>query len=124
MGTIRVLALTLLTMCLGAPMAHAGKRLTTALSGLSAGGECNAVNVSDKPLTVQIAMRTTTGQAVSQGEHVLSPGQGTFRRVTGGDHWCEFVVTSGGSAKDLRATMVIYDPDLGTVAATEPAREK
>ena len=36
--------------------------------------------------------------------------------------WCEFLVVSGGSAKDLRANMVGYDGAV--VVATEPARDK
>lgn len=124
MGTIRRLTPALLLTLLVAAPAHAGKRLATALSGLSAGGECNVVNVSDAPITVQITMRGVGGQVVSQARPTLNAGQGTFLRVTGGDRWCEFVVISGGSAKDLRASMVVYDPDLGTVAAIETAREK
>jgi hypothetical protein len=41
---------------------------------------------------------------------------------TGGNLWCEFVVESGGSAKDLRASMVVYDE--GAIAASDQAREK
>lgn len=123
MKNLLVLAAAIMLLC--ASTVHAGKRLTTGQSGSSAGIQCSAVNVSEtKTLEVHVAVRNASGVVVSQGDHALGPLTRAVRGVVGAELWCEFIVLSGGSAKDVRASMVVSDPDLSTVAAIEPAREK
>jgi len=122
---MRALLILAVIALLDASTAHAGKRLTTGPSGFSAGVQCSVVNTSEsKTLVVRVIVRNSAGIAVSQSDQNLSPLTTSASGVAGSGLWCEFVVLSGGSAKDVRATLVVYDPDLSTVGAIEPAREK
>ena len=121
-----IVVLAVMVVLVGASTAHAGKRLTTGSSGLSTRVECTVVNVSDqKTITVDIIVRTGSGGVATQALGIVLPPLTTILVVnTATDRRCEFVVVSGGSAKHLRGSMVVYDPDTSTVATIEHAREK
>jgi hypothetical protein len=120
-----VLAATASFIISGAVAAHAGKRLTTGVSGTSDDVECAAVNVSQTDsITLDIRIYAgSAGAVVNQMLGVtLDPGTRTLVSSGGGsDRWCEFVILSG-SAKDLRASSIMYEG--GNVVNTEPARDK
>jgi hypothetical protein len=116
-------AAAVLLVVVGSSTAHAGKRLTTAPSGISELVECTLVNVSEtKTLSVSI-IRNAAGQVTTQSPNTSVPPLNRRGLISTGAHlWCEFVVDAGGSAKDLRASMVVYDE--GAIAASDQAREK
>ena len=117
-------AAAVLLVVVGSSTAHAGKRLTTGPSGISDLVECTLVNVSEsKTLTVSIVIRNAAGAVTTQFPNISVPPLNRRGLTSIGAHqWCEFVVESGGSAKDLRASMVVYDG--GVIAASDQAREK
>ena len=122
----RLVVLAAIVVLFGSAPAHAGGRLTTGSSGGSE-VECAVVNISEtKTITVAIKSRRI-GSSTPIDEDlsaVLLPLRGNFGVDGGGftDVWCEFLVVSGGSAKDLRGSMLMYDGT--TFVGTEPAREK
>jgi hypothetical protein len=118
-----LVVLVAIVVLFGAAAAHAGKRLTTGSSGGSSVLECTVVNVSDtKTITVAMRARSISGAVVSEAPGVVLPPLQGELIFGAGDQWCEFVVVSGGSAKDLRASAVMYE--AGNVVGSEPAREK
>lgn len=125
MKTKGIIALATMVVLASFSTAHAGKRLTTSSSAGSDGVECTVVNVSDtKTITVDVNVRAQFAGAVvaSFAGVVLAPKGGTTLLNGGPGRWCEFVVVSGGSTKDLRANMVVFDS--GAVAGIEAARDK
>lgn len=108
----------------GASTAHAGKRLTTGISGGTSSVQCGVVNVSEtKSITVSILVHNSAGAVVASLVNAVIPPLARASDSFAGSYlWCEFLVVAGGSAKDLRANMVAYDGAV--VVATETARDK
>jgi hypothetical protein len=116
------MALAALLALVGASTAHA-KSLTTSASGVTFGIECTAVNVSKtKTITLNFIVRGRLGGELGRiDDHVLPPLTGHLLGSNGSDRFCEFEIVSG-PAKDLRASMIVFDPGFGEVVAIEPAR--
>jgi hypothetical protein len=119
-----IVASAAMIILVGASTAHAGKRLTTGISGNTTSVQCGVVNVSEtKTITVTIRVHDSTGAVV---DSLINAELGPLARATessaGSYRWCEFLVVSGGSSKDLRANMVGYDGAV--VVGIEAARDK
>jgi hypothetical protein len=122
MGLNRLSVLAALIPLVGASTAHAGKRLTTGASGVSHSVECTVVNASEtKTIGVRVNARTVNSVLATQ-DFVIPPLASRLVSAAGGDRWCEFIVLEGGSARDLRASMLVLVG--GSVTAIDPAREK
>jgi hypothetical protein len=124
MNTKRIVVFAAIAVLVGASTAHAGKRLTTGISGATSSAQCGVVNVSaTKSITVSILVHNAAGAVVASLLNAVIPPLARASDSFAGSYlWCEFLVVAGGSVKDLRANMVAYD---GAVAAlSEPARDK
>jgi hypothetical protein len=117
-----LVVLACLFVAIGAAPAHAGKVLTTGMSGFNAdSAECAAVNVSaKKTLVAEVRIRNGAGIVIGTVSGPLAPMARHRVGAVGPELWCEITVVSGGNTKHVRGNMTVYDG--GVVAGMEAAR--
>ncbi|HTO53837.1 MAG TPA: hypothetical protein VMR50_10655 [Myxococcota bacterium] len=104
--------------CVWSGAAHAATVLMTPPYYSATGvATCSVVNVSKKAVTVTIEVMNYDGTALKA--ETTSLNSGILDAITNGGVWCRFTIANG-SAKSVRAGILVYDGASG-VSASFPA---